>query len=236
VLGPVWHFVQPILTTIMFLLVFGRIAHIPTDGISPLLFYMSGITVWNYFSFCLTSTSTTFVTNAPIFGKVYFPRIILPLSIVLSNIIRFGIQFLLLLIVMIWFHFNGFPLVVTLRWLWLPFLIVLMAGISLGLGIIVSSITTKYRDFAVLLTFAVQLGMYATPIAYPMSYLKDSKYAYLIRLNPLSSLMEAFRYALFGKGTFTSLDLLYSLIFMLVVLIFGLTLFSKVEKSFMDTV
>lgn len=236
VLGPVWHFVQPILTTIMFLLVFGRIARIPTDGVAPIVFYMSGISIWNYFSFCLTGTASTFVTNAPIFGKVYFPRLVIPLSIIISNMIRFGIQFLLLLCVMIWFHYHGYPIVITLLWLWIPFIIALMAGLSLGMGIIVSSVTTKYRDFAVLLTFAVQLGMYATPVAYPMSYVSHSKYAYLIQLNPLSPLTEAFRYALFGKGTFTTGDLIYSVSVMFVLLAIGLVLFSKVEKTFMDTV
>ncbi|MEX1241469.1 MAG: ABC transporter permease [Cyclobacteriaceae bacterium] len=236
ILGPLWHLIQPVLTTIMFLMIFGRIARIPTDGINPILFYMSGITFWNYFATCLTNTSNTFVTNVAIFGKVYFPRIIIPLSVVISNMVRFGIQFLLLLGAMIWFNFHGEPIVLTVNWLVLPFLIVLMASIGLGLGIIISSLTTKYRDFAVLLTFAVQLGMYATPIAYPMSFLKGKSYGWLIEANPLSAIVEVYRYALFGKGTFEMSDVLYSVIFMAVTLILGFLIFNRVEKTFMDTV
>lgn len=236
VLGPVWHFVQPILTTIMFLLVFGKIAKIPTDGIAPILFYMSGITIWNYFSTCLTSTSNTFVTNASIFGKVYFPRLVIPLSIVISNIIRFGIQFLLLLITMIWYHFKGYPMTLSWNWLLIPLLIFMMAGIGLGCGIIISSLTTKYRDFTHLVTFAVQLFMYVTPIVYPASFLKNTNYKWVVDINPLTSIVEGFRYSLFGKGTFDISSLAYSCIFMVVVLFVGAILFNKVEKSFMDTV
>jgi lipopolysaccharide transport system permease protein len=236
ILGPLWHLIQPVLTTIIFLLIFGRIARIPTDGINPILFYMSGITLWNYFAACLTNTSNTFVTNAAIFGKVYFPRIIIPLSVVISNIVRFGIQFLLLLGAMIWFHFNGQPLVLRVNWLILPFLVVLMAAIGLGLGIIISSLTTKYRDFVVLLTFAVQLAMYATPIAYPMSFLKGKSYGWLVEANPLSPVVEIYRYALFGKGTFETGDIVYSISFMAVTLFLGFLIFNRVEKTFMDTV
>lgn len=236
ILGPVWHLIQPILTTIMFLLIFTRIARISTDGIQPTLFYMSGITIWNYFSTSLTGTSSTFVTNAPIFGKVYFPRLVLPISIIISNIIRFGIQFLLLLVVMIYYSFKGYPLVISVNWFIIPVVILMMAGIGLGLGIIISSLTTKYRDFSVLLTFAVQLGMYATPIAYPLSFLEDKSYKWLILANPLTPLVEAFRYGLFGKGTFDLHSLGYSLAFMIIVLFFGIIIFNRVEKSFMDTV
>lgn len=236
VLGPLWHFIQPVFTTIIFFVVFGRIAEIPTDGIYPVLFYMSGITLWNYFSLCLTHTSNTFLSNAAIFGKVYFPRIIMPMSIVFSNIIRLGIQFLLLIITMVWFHFQGNPVHITANWLMIPALVLLMAGIGLGLGIIISSVTTKYRDFSVLLTFGVQLLMYATPIIYPMSYLKEKGFGWLIGLNPLSAIIEAFRFCLFGKGTFTVMDLVYSFGFMMVALLTGIILFNKVEKTFMDTV
>ncbi|WP_276373600.1 ABC transporter permease [Chryseolinea sp. H1M3-3] len=236
ILGPVWHLIQPILTTLMFLLIFSNIAKIPTDGINPVVFYMSGITVWNYFSLCLTSTSNTFLTNANIFGKVYFPRLIMPLSVIISNMIRFGIQFLLLLSMMIWFHFHGFPMQITFKWLTIPILILLMAGIALGLGIVISSLTTKYRDFSVLLAFAIQLGMYATPIAYPMTYLEGTSYGSIIKLNPLTAVVEAFRYVLFGKGLFNPMDLLYSAGFMIVLLFIGIILFNRVEKKFMDTV
>ena len=236
ILGPLWHVIQPILTTVMFLLIFSRIARIPTDGIHPVAFYMAGITIWNYFSICLLATSNTFVANAGIFGKVYFPRLITPISIVLSNLVKLGIQFGLLIAVLIWFHFNGFPLNVSYLWGMIPILVFVLAGISLGLGIIISSVTTKYRDFAVLLSFAVQLGMYATPIAYPMSYLVNKSYGWIIKLNPLTPVVEAFRYCLFGKGTFVFSDLIYSFGFMTVVLVVGILMFNRVQKSFMDTV
>jgi len=236
ILGPLWHIIQPLLTSLIFLFLFGRVAKIGTDGIEPILFYLSGITIWNYFSSCLTTTSTTFVSNASIFGKVYFPRLILPISVVLSNIIRFAIQFGLLLVFMIGYLIKGVPIHITFYWLLIPFLIFLMAGIGFGLGIIVSSLTTKYRDMALLLTFAVQLGMYATPIAYPLSFIKGSKYRWLIDLNPLTSIVESFRYCLFGKGTVTIQGLIYSFGFMVTVVLAGTILFNKVEKDFMDTV
>lgn len=237
ILGPVWHIVQPVLTTLTFLLVFHSIAGIKTDGIEPVLFYMSGITIWNYFSACLTATSNTFVANAHIFGKVYFPRLVLPLSIVFSNIVKLGIQFGLLLIVMLWFAlFKNEPLQFGWHSLLIPVIVVLMAGIGLGLGIIISSLTTKYRDFTVLISFAVQLLMYATPVAYPSSFLATNKYAWLITWNPLSAVVEGFRYALFHTGSFNLLSLGYSALFMLVVLFIGAFMFSKVERTFMDTV
>jgi lipopolysaccharide transport system permease protein len=237
ILGPVWHLLQPVLTTIMFLLVFGKIANIPTDGIPPVLFYMSGITIWNYFSACLTNTSNTFVANAGIFGKVYFPRLVLPLSVVISNMVRLGIQFLLLIGTMVWYAlFEHTPLNLSWSWLLLPFLVLLMAGIGLGLGIVISSLTTKYRDFTVLIGFAVQLLMYATPVAYPMSFLKDKSFAALIAWNPLSPVVEGFRFALFGASAFEITDLIHPSVFMVVVLLVGTLIFSKVERSFMDTV
>lgn len=236
ILGPFWHVIQPILTTLMFLLVFGRIANIPTDGIPPILFYMCGITIWNYFSTCLMSTSNTFVTNAPIFGKVYFPRLVLPLAVVISNIIRFGIQFALLLAIMIWYHFTGFPMSLSVNWLFIPALVVIMAGLGLGFGIIISSLTTKYRDFGLLLNFAIQLIMYATPVVFPLSFLQGKSYKWLIELNPLSPVIECFRYVLFGRGTFTLSSMTYSTVFMAIVLFLGIVMFNKVEKTFMDTV
>jgi lipopolysaccharide transport system permease protein len=236
VLGPLWHFIQPIFTTVMFLFVFTTVAKIPTDGIEPVLFYMSGIALWNYFSACLTSTSSTFVANAGIFGKVYFPRMVLPISVVLSNLVKFSIQILLLAAVMVWYHFNGTPIQLSWPVLMVPFLILLMAGIGLGSGIIISSLTTKYRDFTVLLGFGVQLLMYATPVAFPLSFLKAQGFAWVININPLTPVMEAFRYCLFGSGTFDVYSLGYSLIFMMVVLLGGTMIFNKVERSFMDTV
>ena len=236
VLGPLWHILQPLFTTIIFLLIFGRIANIPTDGVEPVLFYMSGISVWNYFASCLTNTSNTFVSNAAIFGKVYFPRLILPLSIVVSNIIKLGIQLGLLSILIIWFASHGTPFQPTLKILLVPILIVIMAGMSLGLGIIISSLTTKYRDLSILLVFGVQIGLYITPIAYPLSFVNNKKYGLIIEYNPLTPIVECFRYLIFGKGTFTFQSLGYSFVFTLVVLFMGIIIFNKVEKSFMDTV
>lgn len=236
ILGPLWHFIQPVFTTLVFLMVFGKIANIPTDGIQPVLFYMSGITIWNYFSSCLSATSNTFVANAGIFGKVYFPRLVIPLSTVLSNIVKFGIQFILLLSAMAWFAVKGGNFHFGLSWLLIPLLVLMMAGLGLGLGIIISSLTTKYRDFTVLIGFAVQLLMYATPVAYPLSFLKGKSYAAWIAWNPLTPIVEAFRYALFGTGTVDTSGLLYSGGFMVIVLFFGMLVFSKVERTFMDTV
>jgi lipopolysaccharide transport system permease protein len=236
ILGPLWHFIQPIFTTIVFLMVFGKIANIPTDGIEPVLFYMSGISIWNYFSACLTSTSNTFVANAGIFGKVYFPRLVMPLSSVMSNMVKFGIQFILLLAVMGWIGIKQQHFYMGTSWVLIPLLVLMMAGMGLGLGIIISSLTTKYRDFTVLIGFAVQLLMYATPIAYPLSFLKEKSFASWIAWNPLTPIVEAFRYSLFGTGTLDSLGLLYSGAFIVVTLLLGMVFFSKVERTFMDTV
>lgn len=236
ILGPLWHFIQPVFTTLVFLMVFGKIANIPTDGIEPVLFYMSGITIWNYFSSCLSATSNTFVANAGIFGKVYFPRLVIPLSTVLSNIVKFGIQFILLLSAMAWFAVKGGNFHFGLSWLLIPLLVLMMAGLGLGLGIIISSLTTKYRDFTVLIGFAIQLLMYATPVAYPLSFLKGKSYAAWIAWNPLTPIVEAFRFALFGTGSVDTSGLLFSGGFMVIVLFLGMLVFSKVERTFMDTV
>lgn len=236
VLGPVWHFIQPILTTLMFLLIFGHIAKIPTDNIAPAAFYMSGITMWNYFSTSLNGTASTFVNNAGIFGKVYFPRLVLPISVVLSNIVRFAIQFLLLTIVMVYYHLHGFPLQIGFGLLIIPLLLVWLAALGLGLGIIISSVTTKYRDFTVLLGFVMQLMMYASPVVYPLSYLNNTDYKWIINLNPVTPILEAFRLALFGRGTVEVHTMLYSIAFTVIALFVGIIMFNRVQKSFMDTV
>lgn len=238
IMGPLWHFIQPIFTTIIFMMVFGKIANLPTDEIEPkYLFYMSGITIWNYFSGCLNATSNTFVANAGIFGKVYFPRLVLPLSVVISNIVKFGIQFFLLLVVMFYGIMNGeLSLKLSYYIFLIPILLMMMAAFGLGLGIIISSLTTKYRDFTILISFAVQLLMYATPIAYPISFIKNKSYASWIQWNPLSSITEAFRYAIFNKGSFSIGNLSYSAVCIFLTLFVGLVLFNKIEKSFMDTV
>lgn len=236
ILGSLWHFIQPVFTTIVFLLIFSKIAKIPTDSIPPVLFFMSGITIWNYFSACLTATSSTFVSNAGIFGKVYFPRMVIPISTVISNMIRFGIQLILLFSVIFWYHFNGFKFNLSWNLTLIPLLLLIMALFGLGLGIIISSLTTKYRDFTVLIGFAVQLAMYLTPIAYPLSFLKGKSYAKWVELNPLSAVVEGFRFSLFNKGDFHYNDLIFSSVITIIVLIIGLLIFSKVERTFMDTV
>jgi lipopolysaccharide transport system permease protein len=245
ILGPLWHFIQPLFTTVVFLVVFTNIAKISTEGVPPVLFYMSGITIWNYFSSCLNSTSNTFVANAGIFGKVYFPRLVIPLSTVMSNIVKFGIQFLLLLAAMLWYklssnllpsasRLNLFQPLSTL--VLIPAIIAIMAGLGLGLGIIISSMTTKYRDLTVLIGFAVQLLMYATPVVYPFSAISSEKLRFWITLNPLTPLVEAFRYAMLGVGSFNAVSFGYSIGFMVITLFIGLLIFSKVEKTFTDTV
>jgi lipopolysaccharide transport system permease protein len=237
VLGPVWHVIQPIFTTIIFLVLFSGIAKMD-PGVPGPMFYMSGIILWNYFSIALTATAGTFVTNAPIFGKVYFPRLVLPISVVISNLIKFGIQFCLLLVIMLYYGITGkWSFHFNISLLLIPTVVFILAVLSLGLGIIISSFTTKYRDFSLLLAFAVQLGMYISPIPYPLKQLAEgSKKRLLLEMNPITPLAEAFRYALFGDGTFTAGTLLYSFAFTMVVLFFGVIMFNKVEKSFMDTV
>jgi len=239
ILGPLWHFIQPLFTTVVFLVVFTNIAKISTDGVPPVLFYMSGITIWNYFSSCLNATSNTFVANAGIFGKVYFPRLVIPLSTVMSNIVKFGIQFLLLLAAMLWYKISSTSLNLSQPFstlVLIPAIIVIMAGLGLGLGIIISSMTTKYRDLTVLIGFAVQLLMYATPVVYPLSTITSEKLRFWITLNPLTPLVEAFRYAMLGVGSFDAASFGYSIGFMVITLLIGLLIFSKVEKTFMDTV
>ncbi|HKC36954.1 MAG TPA: ABC transporter permease, partial [Chitinophagaceae bacterium] len=236
ILGPVWHIIQPVFTTIMFVIIFDKIANIPTDGIHPVLFYMSGITIWNYFASCLNATSNTFVANAGIFGKVYFPRLVIPLSVVASNMVKFCIQFLILFGVMVFYQLRGHEIVMHWTWLIIPFLVLLMAAMGLGLGIIISSLTTKYRDLTVLVTFGVQLLMYATPIAYPLSFIDTKPIGWIAHLNPLTGIVEAFKFALFNNAAFNQPALVYSIIFTAIILFLGLLLFNKVEKSFMDTV
>jgi lipopolysaccharide transport system permease protein len=235
ILGPVWFFIQPLLTTITFVIIFGNIAKISTDGLPMTLFYLCGITLWNYFSECLTKTSTVFKDNANIFGKVYFPRLVMPLSIVVSNLIRLGIQLTLFLAFWIFFLFKGANVHPNFLVLLSPYLIFLLALIALGTGMIISAMTTKYRDLVFLLTFGIQLLMYATPVIYPMSAL-SKKYAWLIRSNPLSSIIETFRYAFTGSGQFSWASLVYSTLFAFALLAVGTIVFNKVEKNFMDTV
>ena len=235
ILGPLWHFLQPLFTTIVFVIVFGKIAQIPTDNIPQPLFYLSGLTLWNYFSACLNGTSNTFIANAGIFGKVYFPRLIIPLSVVISNAIKLGIQFILLMAMMAYYAFQGYPFNIGLNILWIPLIILIVALLGLALGILISALTTKYRDIAVLMGFGVQLLMYATPVIYPLSYIPE-KYKSIIGSNPLTWLTEAFRNGLLGEGAVNLPMLGYSAGLTLVLLIGSIMVFSKVEKTFMDTV
>ena len=235
ILGPIWFFIQPLLTTITYMIVFGGIAKLSTDGLPQLPFYLAGVTIWNYFAQTLTTVSTVFTANAAIFGKVYFPRLTMPLSIVISNLVRFGIQFALFLAVWGYYLVRTSSLHPNLYMLLTPLLLVLMGLLGLGLGMIFSALTTKYRDLAMLLTFGVQLLMYATPVIYPLSKL-PVKYKGFILANPLSSIVETFRYAFLGSGTFSWGALGYSTAVTLVVLVLGTVIFNKVEKSFTDTV
>ena len=235
VLGPLWFFVQPLLTTIMFTFVFGRMGGFSTDGLPQPLFYLAGITAWNYFADCLTKTSTVFRDNANIFGKVYFPRLIMPLSIVVSNLVRFGVQFLLFLVVMAFYGFRGASFHPTWAITLFPLVVLLMALIGLGAGMIISAMTTKYRDLAFLLTFGIQLLMYATTVIYPLTSISD-KYRWLIVINPMTSLIETFRYGFLGRGSFSWSLLGYSTGVTFIFLFAGIIIFNKVEKNFVDTV
>jgi lipopolysaccharide transport system permease protein len=238
ILGPLWFFIQPVFTTIVYMFVFGGLAGIPTDGIPQPLFYLSGICLWNYFSESLTKTSDTFVANQAIFGKVYFPRLVAPLSVVITGIIKMFIQFGLFFIAYIWFIYKGMPDAIN-AYAWLfPVLILMLGGLGLGFGIIISSLTTKYRDLKFLITFAIQLWMYATPIIYPLSVMqgKYEKYMWLIQANPVTAIIETFKYGFLGQGTFSWLSLCYSFIFMIIVLVASIFIFNRVGRSFMDVI
>jgi len=235
VLGPIWFFLQPVLTTLTFMFIFGRIAGLSTDGLPMMLFYLAGITLWNYFSECLNRTATVFKDNASVFGKVYFPRLVMPLSIVASNLVKLGIQFALFLVTWIYYLVTDSSVHPNAAILLFPVLVLMLGGLGLGFGMIISALTTKYRDLAFLLTFGVQLLMYATPVIYPLSSISD-KYKWLILMNPMSSIIETFRYGFLGTGTFNWTYLSYSGGFTVVILLLGAIIFNKVEKSFMDTV
>lgn len=234
ILGPLWIIINPILTTLMQVVVFGNIANISTDGMPQFLFYMAGNTVWMYFSSCLTKTSNTFVGNANVFGKVYFPRLVTPISIVLSGLITFAVQFAIFLVSDIYYAVKGIvhP---NLMVLLLPVLILEIAILGMGCGIIISALTTKYRDLAVLVSFGMQLWMYGSAVIYPVSSLPE-KWAELLMLNPVVPIIEAFRYAFTGRGTFSVPYLMMSMAISVVILFIGIVIFNKVEKNFMDTV
>jgi lipopolysaccharide transport system permease protein len=234
ILGPLWFFIQPLLTTITFTIIFGNIAQISTDGAPKLVFYMAGITLWNYFSSCLSSVSSVFNANAGIFGKVYFPRLIMPLTIVVSNLLKFGVQFLLFIAFVLYFVFQDL-IAPNLYILLTPIIILLMAVIAMGIGLILSSMTTKYKDLSQLITFGVSLLMYATPVIYPSSSVPEN-YAWVVNLNPLVALFDYMRYAYLGIGSFSVSSLLYPSIFAVVILALGVLVFNKTQKTFMDTI
>jgi lipopolysaccharide transport system permease protein len=235
ILGPLWYLIQPLLTTLTFTVIFGNIAQLPTDGLPPFIFYMAGTVIWSYFAACLTKTSNTFTANAGIFGKVYFPRLAIPVSILLSNLIGFAIQFGLFLLFVSYFALRQADIYPNQWILLMPLLLLLMAGLGLGLGIIISSLTTRYRDLQHLVTFGVQLLMYGTPVIYSISSVPE-RYRPIIAANPMTPIIESFRFAFLGSGAVNVNGLLYSTGFMLVVLFIGILLFNQVERSFMDTV
>lgn len=235
ILGPLWFLVQPLLTTIMYMFVFGGLAGISTDGMPQPLFYMSGILLWTYFSSAFMVSSNVFTVNASVFGKVYFPRLVVPLSGITSNLIKFGIQLLLFIFMYLFYWFRGAPLQVNWTLILFPFLIFLIAFHAMSWGLIISALTTKYRDLTQLVTFGIQLFMYATPVIYPLSAAPE-KYRDFILLNPLTPIFEAFKFSCMGCGSLDWGGLLYSTIFMCVTLFLSVIIFSRVERNFMDTV
>lgn len=235
ILGPIWFFVQPVMTTLVYLFVFGRIAKISTDGVPGVLFYLSGIVLWNYFAESFNKTSSTFTANANIFGKVYFPRLVVPLSLVVSGLIKFLIQFGLFIVAWCWYFATTDSLAPNLWVLSTAYLLLLMAGLGLGFGIIFSSLTTKYRDLTFLIQFGIQLAMYATPVIYPMSALSE-KARNLLWWNPAAHIVETFRYGFLGAGEISLLGLAYTTFFTVVTMAAGIIIFNRTEKTFMDTV
>ena len=236
ILGPLWYLIQPLLTTLVFTIVFSRVAKISTDGLPPVLFYLAGVTAWNFFAESFRNTADTFKKNENIFGKVYFPRVVMPLSIVISGLLKFGIQFVLFVGFIIYYVLRGSDIQPVWELIWLlPLLLVIMGFLGLGFGMIISSMTTKYRDLIFLIQFGIQLLMYATPVIYPLSAIPE-RYQWLIKANPVSSIVETFRYVMLGTGTFEWNGLLYSTTFMVVLMFLALIIFNKTEKNFMDTV
>jgi lipopolysaccharide transport system permease protein len=235
ILGPFWFILNPLISTLMYTLVFAGIAKIPTEGIPPQLFYLSGIVGWSYFAACLNGTSSTFLGNAGIFGKVYFPRLVVPISVIISSVVQLGIQLLLLAIFMIYYSLTGYNIQINSHILYLPMLVIVLALMGLGFGIIFSALTTKYRDLSNLMTFGIQLWMYITPVIYPSSAVPE-KYRIFVFINPVAPLVEAFKYGLIGAGEFNPGRLLYSVVFTVILLFIGVILFNRTEQNFMDTV
>lgn len=235
ILGPIWFLLAPLFSTVVFTVIFGNIARIPTDGVPPFLFYLSGTVTWSYFASCMTTTSNTFITNAGMFGKVYFPRLVVPISVVITNLFTYLIQFGLFIAFLLYYLLTGSQIHPTPYILLLPLILLQMAALGLGMGILVSSLTTKYRDLVMLLSFGVQLWMYATPIVYPLSQI-PLKWQWALALNPMTSVVETFRYAFLGCGGIQLWMILVSVVMTGIILAGGILLFSRVEKTFMDTV
>lgn len=238
ILGPVWFFIQPLFTTVIYTFIFGNLAEIPTDGLPQPLFYLAGITSWNYFADCLNKTSSVFTANSGLFGKVYFPRLIVPLSIVVSNLIRFGVQMVLFLIIMAVYALKGAQIHPNSCILLFPFLLFLMGILGLGLGMIISALTTKYRDLSFLITFGIQLMMYLTTVIYPLSVVRSKfpRYQWLVEYNPMTPIIEAFRYGFLGQGSFTVPALIITTLVTMCILLTGIIIFNRVERTFIDTV
>jgi lipopolysaccharide transport system permease protein len=238
VLGPLWYLIQPLFTSITFTIIFNTVAGIDTGTVPPFLFNLAGITIWNYFTSCLNDTSDTFKKNASIFGKVYFPRVIMPLSVVISNLLKFGIQFLIFIAFYVFYYFKGASISLNGTILFFPLLVALMGILGLGLGMIISSLVTKYRDFTYLIGFGVQLLMYLSAVMYPMALLKEKlpTYGWLVEYNPLAYVIETSRYMLLNVGQISILGLGYTFMVTVIVFFVGLLVFNKTEKSFIDTV
>lgn len=238
ILGPLWYIIQPLFTSIIFTLVFNNIAEISTGTIPPFLFNLAGITAWSYFRNCLTNTSDTFNKNAGIFGKVYFPRVIMPMSIVVSNLLKFGIQFFIFIFFYTLYAFKGMQVQLSLDLLYLPFLIISMGMLGLGLGMIISSMVTKYRDLTFLVSFGVQLLMYLSAVMYPLEIVKEKmpKYAWIVEYNPMTTVIETFRNIILGTGSVSVFQIVYLLATAIVVFLVGLVIFNKTEKTFIDTI
>ncbi|HLV69398.1 MAG TPA: ABC transporter permease [Xanthomarina sp.] len=238
ILGPLWYLIQPLFTALIFTLIFNKVANIETGTVPPFLFNLAGISIWNYFSTCLSSTSDTFTSNASIFGKVYFPRIIMPLSIIISNLMKFGIQLLIFIAFYVYYYFNGADIHVNISILFFPIIVILMGLLGLGMGMIISSMVTKYRDLKFLVGFGVQLLMYVSAVMYPLALMREKlpKIAWVVEYNPLAYIIETARYMLLGTGTFSWFGILYTVAVTVVVLMLGIVIFNRTEKTFIDTV
>jgi len=235
ILGPLWYIIQPLVNTIVFTVIFGNLAKIPTDGHTPFIFYFCGTIIWSYFALCVNSTSSTFVSNASVFGKVYFPRLTVPIATVIISLVQFLIQFLLLLIILIYFYFIGSELLININYIYIPLIIIHVSIISLGFGILISALTTKYRDLTFVLSFGLQLWMYATPIVYSFNLIPE-KYKILMLLNPMTVPVENFKAVIFGSNNLSLFDNLIGITITFIIFFMGLIFFNKVEKTFMDTV